>query len=104
MTSIGTVMRGCDPRRVSFIDARDVLRHAGRDDVIPMLLYSQGRRDEPRVIKRRKDRYNVTTQPRPSSAAQVPYSGSDRNMPIPCAPQMKRRPSRGSGQRPPHWR
>lgn len=56
---------GCDPRRLSFIDARDVLRYFGRDDGIPMLLLNPKRRprDEPRVIKRRKDRYRVMTKP-----------------------------------------
>lgn len=61
--------RGCDPRRLSFIDARDVLRYLGQDTIhhaIPRLMYHEVRpgRDEPRVIKRRKDRYSVMTNTR----------------------------------------
>ena len=61
--------RGVDPRRLSFIDARDVLRHM-RDGPgnprIPRLAYRPTRpgRDEPRVIKRRKDCYTVMARPR----------------------------------------
>jgi len=57
--------RGCDPRRLSFIDARDVLRYR-RAGPIPPLAYNTIRpgRDEPRVIKRRKDTYAVMTRPR----------------------------------------
>ncbi len=58
--------RGVDPRRLSFIDARDVLRYTDPDIQIPMLIYNPIRpgRAEPRVIKRRKDTYNVMTRPR----------------------------------------
>ena len=58
--------RGVDPRRLSFIDARDVLRYADPGRPIPMLIDNPIRpgRDEPRVIKRRKDTYNVMTRPR----------------------------------------
>lgn len=61
--------RGCDPRRLSFIDARDALRYLGQETInhpIPRLMYHEIRpgRDEPRVIKRRKDRYSVMTKPR----------------------------------------
>lgn len=61
--------RGCDPRRLSFIDARDVLRYLGPDannHPIPRLMYHEIRpgRDEPRVIKRRKDCYSLMTRPR----------------------------------------
>lgn len=57
--------RGGDPRRLSFIDARDVLRYR-RDGPIPQLAYHTPRpgRDEPRTIKRRKDTYTVMTRPR----------------------------------------
>lgn len=56
----------CDARRVSFIDARDVLRYARRDDETPALAENPVRpdRDEPRVNKRRKDCYPVMTKPR----------------------------------------
>jgi len=61
--------RGCDPRRLSFIDARDVLRYATHRPTnrpIPELVYHKIRpgRDEPRVIKRRKDNYCYMTKPR----------------------------------------
>jgi len=61
--------RGGDPRRLSFIDARDVLRYGVRDSInhpIPRLMYHAIRpgRDQPRVIKRRKDCYSVMTRPR----------------------------------------
>lgn len=61
--------RGCDPRRLSFIDARDVLRHTANHPTnrpIPELVYHKLRpgRDEPRVIKRRKDNYCYMTEPR----------------------------------------
>lgn len=61
--------RGCDPKRLSFIDARDVLRYAANRPTnrpIPELVYHKLRpgRDEPRVIKRRKDNYSYMTKPR----------------------------------------
>ena len=61
--------RGCDPRRLSFIDARDVLRyamHGPANPQIPKLAYHPIRpgRDEPRVIKRRRDCYTIMTRPR----------------------------------------
>jgi len=61
--------RGCDPRRLSFIDARDVLRytmHGRGNPPIPWLAYHAIRpgRNEPRVIKRRKDNYCYMTKPR----------------------------------------
>lgn len=61
--------RGCDTRRLSFIDARDVLRYGLYDPLnrpIPDLVYQKLRpgRDEPRVIKRRKDNYCYMTKPR----------------------------------------
>ncbi len=58
--------RACDPRRMSFIDARDVMRYARRGDAIANLVINKPRpgRDEPRVIKRRKDRYRIMTRPR----------------------------------------
>lgn len=57
--------RGCDPRRLSFIDARDVLRYMANRS-IPELVYHKRRpgRDEPRVIKRRKDNHRYMTKPR----------------------------------------
>jgi len=62
-------VRGCDPRRLSFIDARDVLRYTASQPTnrpIPELVYHKIRpgRDEPRVIKRRKDNYCYMTKPR----------------------------------------
>lgn len=62
--------RGVDPRRLSFIDARDLLRYhrtpSGGDGPAPPILLNPIRRDraEPRVIKRRKDRYRYVTRPR----------------------------------------
>jgi hypothetical protein len=61
--------RGVDPRRLSFIDARDLLRYhrpPSGGGPIPLILLNPIRRDraEPRVIKRRKDRYRYMTRPR----------------------------------------
>ncbi len=58
--------RGVAATRISFIDARDVMRFAKHDDSIPRLILNPIRpgRDEPRVIKRRKDQYTVMTKPR----------------------------------------
>ena len=54
------------PGRVSFIDALDVLRYRGPAEPVPTLTINPTRRsrDQPRVIKRRKDRYTVMTKPR----------------------------------------
>jgi hypothetical protein len=58
--------QGVSPNRVSFIDALDVLRHRPPTEPVPMLTINPIRpgRDQPRVIKRRKDRYPVMTRPR----------------------------------------
>lgn len=55
-----------DPDRVSFIDARDCLRHRPPETPMPVLIVNPKRpnRDEPRVIKRPKDCYTYMTQPR----------------------------------------
>jgi len=54
--------QGVAPDRVSFIDALDALRHGGptRLHVNP----DRPGRDQPRVIKRAKDRYSYMTRPR----------------------------------------
>ena len=59
-------LQSVDPNRVSFIDARDCLRHRPPDDSIPVLIINPKRpnRDEPRVIKRPKDCYTYMTQSR----------------------------------------
>lgn len=58
--------QGVEPDRVSFIDALDVLRHRPPDEPLPTLTVNPHRpgRHQPRVIKRRKDRYPVMTRPR----------------------------------------
>lgn len=58
--------QGTPPDRVSFIDALDTLRHRPPDDPVPNLTLNPQRpgRAQPRVIKRRKDRYPVMTRPR----------------------------------------
>lgn len=58
--------RGVDPRRLSFIDARDLLRYHQGDGPAPLIGLNPIRpgRHEPRVIKRRKDRYRYMTRPR----------------------------------------
>lgn len=58
--------QGTPPDRVSFIDALDTLRHRPPDDPVPNLALNPQRpgRAQPRVIKRRKDRYPVMTRPR----------------------------------------
>jgi hypothetical protein len=55
--------RGVDPDRISFIDTLDAMRH-GRADAWLWLNPSRPDRHEPRVIKRRKDRYPYMTRPR----------------------------------------
>jgi len=57
--------QGCDPDRISFIDALDTLRYRGRDAPIADLMVNPDRpgRNRPRRIKRRKDRYTYLTQP-----------------------------------------
>ena len=54
------------PDRVSFIDALDVLRYRPPKDPVPKLTVNPHRpgRDQPRIIKRKKDRYTVMTKPR----------------------------------------
>lgn len=58
--------QNAEPDRVSFIDALDALRHRGHDAHACRLVIHPHRpnRDEPRVIKRRKDQYNYMTRPR----------------------------------------
>jgi len=60
--------RGIDPRRLSFIDARDTLRHnsSSSSSVVPRPLAInpyRPNRDEPRVIKR-KPQHKYATKPR----------------------------------------
>ena len=52
-------------RRISFVDALDALRH-GDGDANTALIINPDRpgRTQPRVIKRRKDRYTYMTRPR----------------------------------------
>ena len=54
------------PNRVSFINALNVLRHRPPIEPVPILTINPIRRGrgQPRVIKRRKDRYPVMTRPR----------------------------------------
>ncbi len=61
------------PNRVSFIDALDVLRYRPPDVPVPTLTINPHRpgRHQPRVIKRRKDRYRVMTRPRHEYHAEV---------------------------------
>lgn len=62
--------QGVQPDRISFIDALDALRHHGWRGAqqITLAVYHHRRnrdaRHEPRVIKRRKDRYTYMTKPR----------------------------------------
>jgi len=58
--------QGEPPDRIRFIDVLDALRHRGRDAASVRIVIHPQRpnRDEPRVIKRRKDRYNYMTRPR----------------------------------------
>lgn len=65
--------QGTTPDRVSFIDALDVLRHRPPDEPVPTLTVNPNRpgRHQPRVIKRRKDRYRVMTKPRHEYHAEV---------------------------------
>lgn len=55
-----------EPDRVSFIDALRWLRHASPGDELTELIVNPDRRDriEPRVCKRRHDRYSRMTRPR----------------------------------------
>ena len=55
-----------EPDRISFIDAMDVMRYQPELlEVLSLVLNPwRPRRDEPRVIKRRKDRYSYMTKPR----------------------------------------
>jgi len=54
--------RGVEPDRVSFSDALDAVCHGTRT---PLRLNAhRPGRDEPRVIKRPKDRYTLMTKPR----------------------------------------
>jgi len=65
--------QGVEPGRVSFIDALDVLRYRPPSEPLPVLWINPSRpgRDQPRVIKRRKDRYTMMTQPRSEYHAEV---------------------------------
>jgi hypothetical protein len=58
--------RGVPPDRISFIDALDALAHPPSLGASRRLTLNPSRpdRDEPRVIKRRKDRYTAMTRPR----------------------------------------
>ena len=56
--------RGVEPSRVSFIDALDAMRHGVCDDIAMIINPPRPGRMEPRVIKRRKDRYRYMTRPR----------------------------------------
>ena len=61
------------PNRVSFIDALDTLRYRPPQDPVPTLFINPHRpgRAQPRVIKRRKDRYTLMTRPRHEYLAEV---------------------------------
>ena len=61
------------PNRVSFIDALDTLRYRPPDEPMPALTINPNRpgRAQPRVIKRRKDRYTLMTRPRHEYLAEV---------------------------------
>jgi hypothetical protein len=59
--------QGVSPNRISFIDALDVVRHRNLIVAVAVTLIVnplRPGRDEPRVIKRRKDRYRYMTKPR----------------------------------------
>ena len=59
--------QGVAPDRISFIDALDVVRHRGLLAAMALALVVnplRPARHEPRVIKRRKDRYTYMTKPR----------------------------------------
>jgi len=56
--------QGVRPGRVSFIDALDVLCPSGGKTLPLMINPQRPGRDEPRVIKRPKDRYTYMTRPR----------------------------------------
>jgi hypothetical protein len=59
--------QGVAPDRISFIDALDALRHQGTQAAaLRAMVVNPDRpgRHEPRVIKRRKDRYTYLTRPR----------------------------------------
>ena len=59
--------QGVPPDRISFIDALDTLRHRGLIVAVALTLVVnplRPGRHEPRVIKRRKDRYTYMTKPR----------------------------------------
>lgn len=58
--------QGVEPNRISFIDTLRWLCSASPGELIPVLLINPHRpgRHQPRVIKRRKDRYNHMTKPR----------------------------------------
>ena len=52
--------------RVSFIDAMDIIRYGSPKQLLPNITINPDRPDraQPRVIKRRKDRYRYMTRPR----------------------------------------
>jgi len=58
--------QGVSPDRISFIDAMDVLRYVrdAQDSLRLTINPERPGRDEPRAIKRRKDRYSYMTKPR----------------------------------------
>ena len=58
--------QGVDRARISFIDTLRWLCRAPPDDLVPNLLTNpyRPRRNQPRVIKRRKDCYSYMTKPR----------------------------------------
>jgi hypothetical protein len=58
--------QGVAADRISFVDALDALRYRQPDEPTPTLTVNPSRpgRSEPRVIKRRKDRYSYLTRPR----------------------------------------
>lgn len=68
--------QGVPPDRISFIDALDVLRHRPIDAPDLPLIVNPRRpgRHEPRVIKRRKDRYTYLTKPRDQLRQQLGIS------------------------------
>jgi len=69
--------QGVSPRRVSFKDVVDVIRHTPElyQELQMMINPWRPGRDEPRVIKRRKDRYRHMTRPRDTLRQELGITG-----------------------------